>query len=169
MGDYEFRDLPISVRALKQLIVEHFCDGRAAERKEIIKTCRAAHLDRGGIEAKDSKWVGAFKGASTSLRKLGVFEKAAHQGYWRSIMPAGFKRGDKYALKKLQLYVGQDRYCNGCENPFDFGNLTVDHKMPNGNDNIDNLQLLCSRCNSVKGNRSQAYLLDKLKKSGIIS
>ena len=32
----------------------------------------------------------------------------------------------------------------------------------------DNLQLLCGYCNSVKGNRTQEYLLAKLKETNVI-
>ena len=55
MGDYEFRDVPITGRAVKQLIVEHFCGGKAVERQEIIRTCVDKHIDRGGIRAKSKK------------------------------------------------------------------------------------------------------------------
>ena len=30
-------------------------------------------------------------------------------------------------------------------------------------DNLDNLQLLCGACNSLKGDRDQAYLMARLK------
>ena len=169
MSNYEFRDVPINGRAMRQLIVEHFCGGKAEERQEIIKTCVAAHISRGGITAKrENAPVGAFKSAMNDLRKLGLAEQAGHRSYWRVIIPAGSNR-DEHTLKKLVLYARQNRICNGCEREFDFGNLTVDHKIPDGNNDLDNLQLLCGRCNSVKGNRSHAYLLDRLRRDGIIS
>ena len=169
MGDYEFRDVPITGRAVKQLIVEHFCGGKAVERQEIIRTCVDKHIDRGGIRAKSKNSpISAFKSAATALRKLRLFEKAAHQGYWRVLVPEGFNRSE-VALKKLVLYVRQNGICNGCKRPFDFRNHTVDHKIPDSNNDIDNLQLLCGGCNSMKGNRTHDYLLDKLKKDHIIS
>ena len=33
----------------------------------------------------------------------------------------------------------------------------------------DNLQLLCAACNSTKGDRTQEYLIDKLREDNIIS
>ncbi len=42
---------------------------------------------------------------------------------------------------------------------FPFRNLTIDH--------IENLQLLCGHCNSVKGTRPQEYLVARLRELGI--
>ena len=42
----------------------------------------------------------------------------------------------------------------------------VDHVIPvskGGTDHLDNLQLLCSNCNRIKGNRDQAYLMARLQ------
>ena len=169
MSNYEFRDVPINGRAMRQLIIEHFSDGKARERQEIVKTCEETHVNRGGIEPKKKlAGIGAFKSAMKDLRKLGLAERAAHRSYWRVIMPAGSNR-DERTLNKLVLYARQNGICNGCEKKFDFGNLTVDHKIPDGNNDMDNLQLLCGRCNSVKGNRTHAYLLDRLRRDGITS
>ena len=49
--------------------------------------------------------------------------------------------------------------------------MTIDHIVPQskgGTDHIDNLQLLCGACNSLKGNRDQAWFLADLKKRGIL-
>ena len=51
---------------------------------------------------------------------------------------------------------------------FPFKNFTVDHivsRKRGGTDHIDNLQLLCGHCNSVKGDRPQEYLIAKLKET----
>ena len=42
----------------------------------------------------------------------------------------------------------------------------VDHVVPRargGTDHLDNLQLLCSHCNRLKGDREQAYLIARLR------
>ncbi|MYA98381.1 HNH endonuclease [Candidatus Poribacteria bacterium] len=46
-------------------------------------------------------------------------------------------------------------------------NLEVDHIIATsvgGTDHIGNLQLLCSNCNRIKGNRGQEYLLSRLNR-----
>ena len=167
---YEFRDVPITALAMKLLIVEHFSDGKAAERKEIIKTCLKAHLDRGGIASKseiEKNGTQKFKSATANLEKSGLIEKAPHKGYWRVTPPPGFNQ-DPRAQMKLLLYVRQEKICKGCKKEFDFRNFTVDQIVPKGGYKMGNVQLLCGSCNSVKGDRPNAYLLDKLKNDGII-
>ncbi len=64
------------------------------------------------------------------------------------------------------LYGEQGGHCNGCNTHFQTQHLTVDHiiaRSKGGADHLENLQLLCSHCNSVKGNRGQEYLLAKLQ------
>ena len=71
-----------------------------------------------------------------------------------------------YRTHKHTLYGKQEGKCNGCRILFPFQNLTVDHIVPRskgGQDHLDNLQLLCDYCNSLKGNRPQAYLIAELK------
>ena len=51
-------------------------------------------------------------------------------------------------------YGAQEGKCLGCEHHFPFQNMTKDHDVPTakgGPDIPDNWQLLCGRCNSVKG------------------
>ena len=60
--------------------------------------------------------------------------------------------------------------CAGCKVMFPFRNFTIDHVVPQsrgGTDHLDNLQLLCGACNSLKGNRDQAYLIARLKEIGV--
>ncbi|MDE0013592.1 MAG: DNA methyltransferase [Candidatus Poribacteria bacterium] len=68
---------------------------------------------------------------------------------------------------RTRLYGEQEGYCNGCGEHFQMRNLEVDHiiaETNGGTDHIGNLQLLCSHCNRVKGDRGQEYLISRLNK-----
>ena len=69
------------------------------------------------------------------------------------------------------LFGRQEGKCNGCDFSFPFHNFTRDHIVPRakgGQDTDDNLQLLCGRCNSIKGIRPMEYLVAKLTDEGTI-
>ena len=75
-----------------------------------------------------------------------------------------------YRQNKHVLFGQQEGRCNGCRSEFPFRVLEVDHVIPQragGQDNIENLQLLCAHCNRVKGDRPQEYLVARLKELGI--
>ena len=66
---------------------------------------------------------------------------------------------------KEKMYDNQEKKCKGCRVEFELRNLTIDHVLPRskgGQDNIENLQLLCGSCNSIKGDRSMDYLNAKI-------
>ena len=71
-----------------------------------------------------------------------------------------------YRTHKNELYGRQEGHCNGCGLHFRIRNLTIDHIKPqtkDGTDHIENLQLLCGSCNSIKGDRPQEYLYQRLE------
>ena len=69
------------------------------------------------------------------------------------------------AENKKRLYGEQGGNCNGCGEHFKIVNFDVDHiiaRAKGGTSHLSNLQLLCGRCNSIKGDRGQEYLLNRL-------
>ena len=66
---------------------------------------------------------------------------------------------------KVVLYGTQAGHCNGCGTHFMAQHLTVDHiiaRSKGGTSHLDNLQLLCGHCNSLKGDRPMEYLRARL-------
>ena len=66
------------------------------------------------------------------------------------------------------LFGQQEGLCGGCRGDFPFKLYEVDHLIPRsrgGTDHLGNLQLLCSHCNRIKGDREQSYLMARLKET----
>ena len=77
----------------------------------------------------------------------------------------------QYQSYKHTLFGLQEGKCKGCEVLFPFRNMTIDHitaRSKGGTEDPDNLQLLCGACNSMKGDRTQEELIQKLKEEGIL-
>ena len=90
----------------------------------------------------------------------------------REDVPIRTDLGDipNYRTHKHTLYGRQEGICAGCQVLFPFRNMTVDHivaRARGGQDHIENLQLLCGACNSMKGAEPQEYLIARLKAEGI--
>ena len=76
-----------------------------------------------------------------------------------------------YRQNKHVLFGRQEGRCNGCLTEFPFRAFAVDHVIPRsrgGTDHIDNLQLLCTHCNSVKRDRPMEYLVARLRETGVL-
>ncbi len=93
----------------------------------------------------------------------------------RTDLPA--RTDNEFQLRAAQtdkdyLFGKQGGICNGCRVMFNKRNLTIDHIIPQskgGQDRVENKQLLCGACNSVKGSRlTMNELRAKLRKMGII-
>ena len=70
-----------------------------------------------------------------------------------------------YRQNKHVLYGQQESRCGGCQMDFPFKIFEVDHIIPRsrgGTNHPENLQLLCSHCNRVRGNDTQERLISKL-------
>lgn len=100
-------------------------------------------------------------------KEVGLFGPVIH----RTDLPKRSEKLPNYCTHKHMLYGEQESLCNGCQTQFPFRNMTVDHIVPRrhgGSDVVDNLQLLCSACNSTKGTGIQAELVAELCEQGIL-
>lgn len=74
---------------------------------------------------------------------------------------------------KLYLFKKQEGKCNGCIQSFLITDpMELDHFIPlawSGTDRIENWQLLCPKCNHIKGDRSMAYLVGRQWHLGFFS
>ena len=117
------------------------------------------------------QWVGidiSEKAAELVDRRmrdeLGLFYDGAH----RTDIPKRTDLGKlpPYRSHKATLYGLQEGNCAGCVAHFEARHLEVDHiisRRKGGTDHIENLQLLCSSCNRIKGDRRMEYLKAKLQ------
>ncbi len=128
-------------------------------------TCIAA-------ERLDRQWIGIDLSAlavrlveQRARNELGLM--GGVQAIARSDIP---KRTDRepappLSESKVVLYGTQGGNCNGCGTHFLPQHLTVDHiiaRSKGGTNHLDNLQLLCGHCNSLKGDRPMEYLRARL-------
>lgn len=70
----------------------------------------------------------------------------------------------KLEIKKF-LYQKQQHKCNGCGRELPIDLFDIDHIVPKacgGGDYLENYQLLCRTCNTTKGARPMAFLLQRI-------
>ena len=124
----------------------------------------------------DPQWVGidisplAVKLVRQRLaREVPLFTQDAIE---RTDVPIRTDEVREYLNEKRALYGQQEGVCAGCRVHFELRNMEVDHVIPRvkgGPNHISNYQLLCGSCNRRKGAGSQAELIAKLKRDGIIA
>ena len=123
-------------------------------------------------QALRRQWIGidispkAFELVRQRMRdELGMFYSGAH----RTDVPQRTDIGKlpKYnsGQNRKRLYGEQGGDCAGCATHFEARHFDVDHiiaRAKGGTDHLENLQLLCGSCNSIKGDRGMDYLRAKL-------
>ncbi len=124
-------------------------------------------------DSMDRSWVGID--VSPKAAELVIERIAGEKGSYpdvihRTDLPRRTDLGKlpsyKCRANREALYGSQAGHCGGCREHFQMKNLTVDHiiaRAKGGTDHIDNLQLLCGHCNSVKGDRGMQYLRSRLQ------
>ena len=128
-------------------------------------------------EALGRQWIGidlspvAATLVESRLREqFGIFAEVHH----RTDVPRRTDLGElpNYRTHKHELFGVQEGHCGGCNQVFDFRQFEVDHVIPRakgGSDHRENLQLLCPACNRLKGTRSQAELIAKLRERRLLA
>ena len=119
------------------------------------------------------KWIGidiSPKAADLVRQRmkdeLGLFYRGAHRTDIPKRTDLGKLPAYNSPANKRRLYGEQEGNCAGCRTHFEARNLTVDHiiaRAKGGTDHIENLQILCGNCNSIKGDRGMEYLRVKLQ------
>ncbi|MDA8003110.1 MAG: HNH endonuclease, partial [Alphaproteobacteria bacterium] len=143
-------------------------------------TCLAAEkLDRRWIGVDISKlaakliksrMLNAARAKDGTQETMEKFTKGAGEIVHRTDLPTLHAQRDPCIRNKL--YGVQEGVCKGCDNHFQIRHMDLDHVIPKaegGPDSDENLQLLCSSCNRIKGKKSMEELRSRLKELKIIT
>ena len=91
------------------------------------------------------------------------------------LSPSEYEERKEALLKKQRRYESENRYCyycKICDHPVREELLEIDHIHPQSNEGdweLENLQLLCSRCNRRKGStKTNKQVQDELKAEGLL-
>ena len=82
---------------------------------------------------------------------------------WRITARTDIDAPVSYRQNKHAIFGQQEGQCNGCRSEFPFRLLEVNHIISRGGggqDNIENLQLLCAHCNRIKHSFGEERLID---------
>lgn len=165
----EFKSRSAKYRADNKDKIKEYGDKYRADKKDKIKARGKAYYKNNrekilaqkviyGKKNKDSKFNYNKKYYAKNKDKIAISSYVSRYN----------KRWDRLG----QLYIEQGKKCNGCDLKLPFTLLEADHTIPKskgGADNIDNIQLLCPRCNKIKNRHmSQDDLKQRLLLVGII-
>ena len=124
-------------------------------------------------ESLRRQWVGidiSSKAAELVRQRmrdqLGMFYQGAHRTDVPSRTDIGKLPRYNSPENRKRLYGEQGGNCAGCSTHFEPRHFHVDHIIAwakGGTDHIENLQLLCGSCNSIKGDRGMDYLKARLQ------
>ncbi len=122
-------------------------------------TCIAA-------ERLDRQWIGIdLSELAVKLVEQRARNELGLMGGIQAITRSDREPAPPLSESKVVLYGTQGGNCNGCGTHFLPQHLTVDHiiaRSKGGTNHLDNLQLLCGHCNSLKGDRPMEYLRARL-------
>ena len=142
--------------------------------RQFLQAARRA-IERGLASEDDFvEWGGWVRSASVEgyyfinpephvIGRIYLHARTGRMAQWQPSL------GDKEIVQ--HLYRKQNGKCVLCREPFRLRNLEKDHIVPKRKkriDKISNLQLLCSACNRVKGDRSQEWAIGRLRELGVI-
>ena len=123
-------------------------------------------------QGEHREWVGidiSTKAAELVRQRmsdeLGMFYQGAHRTDVPRRTDIGKLPRYNSPQNRTRLYGEQGGNCAGCATHFESRHFDIDHiiaRAKGGTDHLENLQLLCGSCNSIKGDRGMEYLKAKL-------